>query len=210
MEAALQSRLSALKAGIQKVQTYRNIIRAQTESDEAKSKSLKYKADLYQRCAEVFKKWLEDSLQNNVGSMADLTTSALRHIIHNQDLSFHIRQDPRLSRLNMKFTVEEDGNEGDPIDNHGGGAAMIASLILRLSVMTRLRMANLLVLDEPLSGLSKIYLPAAGAFIRRLAEETGVNILMVTHTEEFLEQAHVAYEGRKEDGRLQLRKRSVR
>jgi ABC-type lipoprotein export system ATPase subunit len=44
--------------------------------------------------------------------------------------------------------------------------------------------------------------------MRQLSEQTGVNILMVTHNPEFLNHAHVAYEGHK-DGSLKLKRLRV-
>jgi ABC-type uncharacterized transport system ATPase component len=100
----------------------------------------------------------------------------------------------------MRFLLEEDGIEADPMTSFGGGAAVVSSLVLRLAVMARLNMANLLLLDESMSALALRYIPAAADFMRQLAEETGVNIFMVTHNEEFMAHAHVAYEGYTEKG----------
>jgi ABC-type lipoprotein export system ATPase subunit len=52
--------------------------------------------------------------------------------------------------------------------------------------------------------LANAYVPAAASFMRQLSEQTGVNILMVTHNPEFLHNAHTAYEGHKTDS-LQLK-----
>lgn len=90
----------------------------------------------------------------------------------------------------------------------GGGAVLVASLVLRLAIMSRLGMGNLLLLDESMGMLANRYVPAAAAFMRQLSEQTGINILMVTHNEEFLNHAHTAYEGRKE-GALRLHRRKA-
>jgi DNA repair exonuclease SbcCD ATPase subunit len=163
---------------------------------------------VHQRCSELFKTWLEDSMKRNVDSMAQLATTGLQHVIHDQKLVFHIKQEPKYNRLAMRFVLEKDGVEGDPIQSYGGGAAVIISFVLRIAVMARMKMANLLILDESMLALSNSYVPAAAAFMRQLSEETGVNILMVTHNPEFLNHAHIAYEGRLEGtgvGALRLR-----
>jgi hypothetical protein len=46
-----------------------------------------------------------------------------------------------------------------------------------------------------MSALANKYVPAAAEFMRHISEKTGVNILMVTHNEEFMSNAHIAYEG---------------
>jgi len=198
-------RLKRLKEGINKLGTYREILRSQMNTLENDEKEASYKADLYQRCSEVFKTWLEDSMKRNVDSMAQLATTGLQHVIHDHKLTFTIKQEPKYNRLAMRFVLEDNGVEGDPIQSYGGGAAVIISFVLRIAVMARMKMGNLLILDESMLALSNSYVPGAAAFMRQLAEETGINILMVTHNPEFLNHAHIAYEGHK-DGSLKLKK----
>jgi len=82
---------------------------------------------------------------------------------------------------------------------------VLISLVLRLAVMARMKMGNLLMLDESMVSLANKYVPAAAEFLHQLAEQTGVNILMVTHNPEFIAHAHIAYEGYK-DKSLKLRR----
>ncbi len=205
MTQSLESRLAAIRGGVQRLTAYRDVLQGQADSLDSKEKELRYRADLHQKCSEVFKTWLEDSMRKNVDSMAELATTGLQHVIHDQKLTFRIKQEPKYNRLSMRFVLEEDGNEGDPLSSYGGGAAVIVSLVLRVAVMARMRMANLLLLDESMVAVSDSYIPMAASFMRQLAEQTGINILMVTHKPEFLNHAHVAYEGHK-DGSLRLKR----
>ena len=198
MYEAATDRLKQLQAGISRLSTYRDILQSQMTALEKEETDASYKADLYQRCSEVFKTWLEDSMKRNVDSMAQLATTGLQHVILDQKLTFNIKQEAKYNRLAMRFVLEKDGVEGDPVQSYGGGAAVIISFVLRIAVMARMKMANLLILDESMLALSNSYVPGAAAFMRQLAEETGINILMVTHNPEFLNQAHIAYEGRLE------------
>jgi DNA repair exonuclease SbcCD ATPase subunit len=168
---------------------------------------LEYRAELFQKCSDIFKAWLEDLLEKNVGSMGKLVTNGLRHIIHDQNLTFKLMQEMKFNRISMKFLIEDDGVEGDPMASFGGGAVLISSFILRLAIISRLGMGNLLLLDESMHALANKYVPDAASFMRQLAERTGVNILMVTHNEEFLDHAHVSYEGWKDDSSFHLRRR---
>jgi ABC-type uncharacterized transport system ATPase component len=209
MDNSLKERLSSLRDGISRVQAYRDFLNGQITSSDADVVRLRHRSDLFQRCSEVYKSWLEDSLRSNIDSMADLATTGLRHIIHDQSLTFRIQQEMKYNRVSIKFLLEEDGTEGNPMDSFGGGAVLVISLILRLAVMARMGMGNLLLLDESMFALANRYVPAAASFMRQLAEETNINILMVTHNEEFMNNAHTAYEAYK-DGSLRLKRRSVR
>lgn len=200
-------KLRDLQDNITRLKAYRDMVSSQVSAAESEEKNLRYRADLHQKCTEVFKTWLEDSLDKNVNSIAQLATTGLKHVLGDQELAFSIRQDPQKNRLAMRFLIEEDGNEGDPLSSFGGGAAVIISLVLRLAVMARMGMGNLLLLDESMAALWNGYVPSCADFMRQLAEQTGINILMVTHNPEFLAHAHVAYEGHKEkDGGLKLRR----
>ena len=205
MNQTVKERLSALRSGVQRITAYRSVLQSQLDSLDASEKQLRYRADLSQKCSEVFKTWLEDSMKRNVDSMAELATSGLQHVIFDQSLTFKIKQEAKYNRLAMRCLLEEDGVEGDPLSSYGGGAAVLISLVLRIAVMSRMGMGNLLLLDESMISVAAAYTPHAASFMRRLSEQTGINILMVTHNPEYLSQAHVAYEGRK-DGSLKLRR----
>lgn len=180
---------------VERVSALSDYIGTRIDSTSKELEALKYRSSLYQKCSEVIKVWLENMLDKNVNSIADLVTNGLDHIIDDQDIKFHIKQEAKYNRISMRFAMEADGNEGDPMDSYGGGAVLISSLILRLAIMSRLKMANLLMLDESLNALAVKYIPQCGEFMRQLSEKTGVNILMVTHCDEFLNHAHTAYEG---------------
>lgn len=209
MEELLKD-FETLRDRVRTAKTHRQILRNQASKLEAEETEARRKADLYQRCSEICKKWLEDSLAKNVHSMADLATMGLRHVIKDQHLTFRVQQEAKYNRMAMKFILEQkedDGTiiEGDPLNGYGGGAAAVISLVLRLAVMSRMKMGNLLLLDESMTWVANAYVGNAASFMRHLAERTGVNILMVTHNPEFIANAHTAYEGHK-DGSLKLRR----
>lgn len=202
----MNARLAAVKANVERLRVYRELMQARHAEASARAEKSKRRAELLQKSVDVFKEWLDDALKQNVGAISDLVTTGLQHIIHDQKLTFKIKQEMKYSRLSMRFVIEdESGAEGDPMASFGGGAVLTASLILRLAIMSRLGMGNLLLLDESMNALANKYVPAAASFMRQLSEQTGINILMVTHNEEFLNHAHVAYEGHK-DGCLHLQR----
>jgi len=206
MDSELQTRLNRIREDVQKLSIYRDFIQKQVLESEAQERTLQYHAELRQKEGELLKSWLEDSVHKNIDSISSLATSGLQHVIHDQEVAFRIKPEPKNNRLSMKFLVEQDGVEGDPLDSFGGGAAVVISLVLRLAVMARMNMGNLLLLDESMAALANAYVPACGSFMRQLAEQTGINILMVTHNEDFLKHAHVSYEGHK-TGSFQLKRR---
>lgn len=197
MNPDLAQRLKDFRSGLERVKACKDILSRREISLKSEASKLQYRIELHAKASELLKSWLEDSLRSNVDSMAALCTSGLRHVIHDQRLTFSIRQEHKNNRVSMRFEIEEDGVEGDPVASFGGGPVLISSLILRLAVMSRMKMGNLLLLDESLHALAQRYRPSAASFLRQLADETGINILMVTHDEEFMDGAHTAYDGDK-------------
>jgi DNA repair exonuclease SbcCD ATPase subunit len=205
MHKSLQDRYNAVCNNYSKADILRTSAIKRRDSAIESKKSHEYKAQLNARCAELFKHLLEKSIDDNVNSISDLVTSGLNSIIEDQDLRFKINQEHKNNRIAMKFILEQDGNSGDPLNSFGGGAAVVISLILRLAVMKRIGKANLLLLDESMVALANAYVPNAAQFMRELSEKTGVNILMVTHNPEFIQNAHCAYEVTKSD-HLEIRR----
>lgn len=202
----LSERLEILDKSVGRLEVYRDIISGQIADNELEATKLKALGILNQKSSEVFKGWLEDLLANNVDSMAQLVSSGLQHIIDDQDLTFKIKKELKYNKVSMCFAVESDGMDGDPLHSFGGGVVSVISLILRLAVMARMQMGNLLLLDESMDALHSSYIPAAVHFMKQLSEQTGINILMVTHNDDFANGAHTAYEGKK-DKYLKLHKK---
>ena len=71
----------------------------------------------------------------------------------------------------------------------------MASLILRILVMRRLKKWPLLLLDETLAAVSDEYVDQTGAFLQQLAEKVKLDILLVTHKAAFLDHAVIGYRG---------------
>jgi ABC-type molybdenum transport system ATPase subunit/photorepair protein PhrA len=203
----LHEKFDEFKQQASRLLMYRDLIRNQIQSEKILIDKSHYNAELNQKSSEIFKTWLEDLLENNVNSISDLVTSGLQSVVHDQNLVFKINQELKYNRLSMRFSIDNDGIEGDPLDSFGGGAVAFISFILRLAIMTRMKMGNLLLLDESLASLANYYVPMAADFMRQLSEKTGINILMVTHNDEFVNYAHTAYEGSK-DSSLKLNKRT--
>jgi len=126
----LPERLRQFSEDVTRLESHRDFVVSERESAEADAEKARYEADLQQKSSEVIKSWLDDMLRSNVDSIAELATSGLRHIIDDQELAFAIRQELKYNRLSMRFAIEHDGIEGNPMSSFGGGAVLVASLIV--------------------------------------------------------------------------------
>ena len=80
------------------------------------------------------------------------------------------------------------GMELDPISAAGGGVIDVAAFTLRVACLSLSKPAlrPILILDEPFKNVSKTkgYLDQIPLLLEKLAEEMGLQIIMVTHIEE--------------------------
>lgn len=205
MHQSLIDRIELLKSNVQKVDVVHGIVSGRVQKNKTSLTTLSDHLMIVNKCNELFKSLLETAIHNNVTSIEALVTSGLSYVINDQKLVFKIVQEHKNNRLAMRFQLEQDGVLGDPLSSFGGGAAVVVSLILRIAFMQRLKLGNLLILDESMVALANAYVPNAADFMKQLSEQTGINILMVTHNNEFLRNAHLSYECIKTDS-LHLRK----
>lgn len=78
------------------------------------------------------------------------------------------------------------------VDQVAGGVVDVVSLAMRVAVLLsrRPKLRPVLIADEPLKHLSDEYLPAAAEMLRRLADECGLQMLIVSHEPDVSLQAH--------------------
>lgn len=78
------------------------------------------------------------------------------------------------------------------VDRVAGGVVDVLSLALRVSVLLarRPQLRPILIADEPLKHLSDEYLPAAAEMLRRLCDECGLQMLIVSHEPDVSLRAH--------------------
>jgi len=81
---------------------------------------------------------------------------------------------------------ERNGLEMAPLTAAGGGTVDVAAFALRLAALMLQRppQRRCLVLDEPFKYLSKAYRPVVRDLLLDLAEELGMQFIVVTHDAE--------------------------
>lgn len=75
----------------------------------------------------------------------------------------------------------------DPLRASGGGAVDVAAFALRIAslVLHRPRLAQIIVLDEPMKFVSADYQAAVREMLEQLASDMGIQIIFVTHNENY-------------------------
>ncbi len=152
---------------------------------------------LYTKAAAVLTSLGEERQATTQATIEQLVTKGLRAIFHD-DLSFHLVPVVRGNRPEVDFIVRShlDGQAVDTpvMDARGGGLAAIIGFLLRLVVLLlSAGRDTTLFLDETFAHLSADYEQRLAEFLKDLVDQTGVQVVMVTHSEAFLDLADRRY-----------------
>ena len=186
----------------------RKAIRLQVERDslvsdlatkEAEVRKLSEDIEKLTKVGELLRVLMDKLVLDQVRSIEGIVTEGLNTIFHDQTLTFETEVATKYNKVSIDFLLRQGQNEtavvGHPLESFGGGPASVASLILRLLALLKLKKWPLLLLDEALAAVSDEYTDHAGKFLCKLAESTGIDLLMITHKQSYLDHAHTAYHG---------------
>ena len=102
---------------------------------------------------------------------------------------FQVLFEIKRNRTEASMSLLKDGHPMDPMDANGGGIVDITAFALRLAAWSLSRTDNVIIMDEPFRFLSRNLHPRAGEIIKKLSQKLRLQIIMVTHSEELIEQA---------------------
>lgn len=123
--------------------------------------------------------------QERIGS---IVTRCLETIFGESKYTFKLIFEEKRNQTEARCVLlDAESNEYDPVAACGGGVMDVVAFGLRLAclMLQKPSPAKVLLLDEPFRFLSREYRPAMLALLDSLAEELGMQFIMVTHFEEF-------------------------
>lgn len=160
--------------------------------------ALSTSAALYERASAVLAAIGEERQSAAQTQIETLVTQGLQTIF-GEELSFHLVPSVRAKTPVVDFVIRStmDGTlvETDVLDARGGGLAATVGFLLRLVILllSRDRQDSVMFLDETFAHLSAEFEPRLAEFLRDLVDKTGVQIILVTHSDAFSDLADVRY-----------------
>lgn len=155
--------------------------------------------DVHARAAAVLTSMGEQRQADTQTKIEQLVTQGLKTIFA-EDLSFHLIAGVRAKAPVVDFVVRThlpDGStvDTDVMDARGGGLAAIVGFLLRLIrlLLSAHGKDTVILLDETFAHVSADYEPRLAEFIRELVDTTGVQVIMVTHSDAYLDAADTRY-----------------
>lgn len=167
--------------------------------------------DVLDRAVGVLNSVSESRAREAQDAIESLVTRGLRTIFE-QDLSFHIESSVKGKAVNSSFVIRTTLANGDKVDTpvldaRGGGLAATVGVLLRIVlILLDPSQPRLLVLDESFAHVSREYQGPLAEFLADLVQQTGIQIILVTHSDQFTEVADTVYRFSQVDGRTVVAK----
>lgn len=140
-------------------------------------------AEEAQKIAQLVAQTVQQQAHERIAS----TVSRCLAAVFDRPYKFKIIFEQKRGRTEARLVFERDGNELDPLSASGGGVVDVAAFALRLAalLLTRPPLRRVLVLDEPFRFVSVQYRERVRDLLEQLSDELGVQLIMVTHIEDF-------------------------
>lgn len=158
----------------------------QIESNEKTLLRLEKAREIIQTVAQQTQKKLEFHISN-------LVTTALYAVIDDPP-EFVVKIEIRRNQSECDLLFKKDGVFMKPIDSEAGGILDITSFALRTAYWSLKKNRNTLLLDEPFRNASYNYQSKVSAMVKMLSHKSKLQIIMVSHIPEAIEQADKVFD----------------
>jgi hypothetical protein len=115
--------------------------------------------------------------------ISELVTLAFASVFPNP-YEFKVVFEEKRGKTECKMRFLRNGKEVNPLFGSGGGPLDIASTTLQFTIWSLNKTRNILGLDEPFRFLSRNLQPKAGEMLKEVSKKLGLQILMITHSED--------------------------
>lgn len=143
--------------------------------------------------SETLKTIGEDKKKGTILVFEKVITEAIREVF---GFNYQFKVDvSKEGKPKTEFKLLDNGKEIDIMNSVGGGLIDVISFVLRILVLVSVkpRRRRILFLDEPFRNVSENYRPQVAKLIKSLSQQLDLQIVMVSHQQEFIEIADKAY-----------------
>lgn len=195
-----RKRVQTLNRNSSRLQAIRDQVASDLEARKSEVETLTRRIDQLALVGELLRALMDKLVLDQVKSIESVVSEGLKSIFFDQQLRFEAEVSQSRNKVNIDFYFRQGTDamaiRGSPLDSFGGGPSCVASLVLRLLAILRLKRAPIIFLDETLGAVNgDDYIDAAGTFLQKLSASTGIDILYVSQKQQFVDHADVAYQG---------------
>jgi DNA repair exonuclease SbcCD ATPase subunit len=183
----VKNRLYALRSRIDQVKGRREHLTEQLQEARARGREAKREVEAGEKALVIVQE-VSESVQLQIQRrISELGTLCLRAVFGDR-YEMDVTLERRRNRIEADLSFVDNLTRArvDPLSATGGGPVDVAAFALRLSLwsLRQPSLRNVLVLDEPFRFLSVDLHERASMLMKKISEELGLQIIMVTHSGE--------------------------
>ena len=187
----------SVRFGIQEVKSLINQLPALQEAKEYNEKNIKKQEEYLKfinTSKEYYVKAIDIMYEESIGALKETLNSALRYIVYDKNYNCNLILDNKRGAKTLELTLVDldEDFEVDLKDGAGQGIRTIISFILKAYYLIN-KGSRVLFLDEKYSALSEHYVPRFFEFLKKMAEEKGMIVVLITHDTRFMDYADNIY-----------------
>lgn len=184
--------ISAVCRKVESLLIEQNQLRREIRTLRGKNKRSEQKILLYQKSIEIINHVAESTQKKLQVGITNLLNMAMQSIFEKDCPAVQIEFVKRRGKTECDIFLLQNDSKLNPLDGHGGGLIDVLAFALQICLwkIKRPQSRNTLILDEPLKYLKGKDLPKKGAkLIKELAHRLNIQIIMVSHSTELIEEA---------------------
>lgn len=195
--SAIELVMDSLIKGVSAFKGVRDSLNDQLKELEGREDELVRSRELLRKCETLFTQLVVKVTEQSLERFTSLVTRGIQYVFSDPSLVFSATVEKFRGKTAVKFSMGEDV----PIlQSYGGGLVTVISVLVRVYVIMSIEGRRVLFLDESLSHLSRDYVPRISKLLRKLSEELGFKILMISQDPTFTSECTSHYEAvRKQD-----------
>jgi len=196
--------LDTVNKKIVQLEAKQEVIRADIAKSDTLSDNIGKELIILEQANNFFSDQVNKKVSKIKGKIETLVNSGLSAIFEDS-LKLVIESSVKYSKTTFKLQIENNGVLGME-ETHGGGVLSVVAFILRIVITLLTDKRKFLVFDESLSMVSIGYQDRLSQFIRKLCDDLGFTVLLISHQPALSEYASIKYEVRKAGNQTKLKR----
>jgi DNA repair exonuclease SbcCD ATPase subunit len=182
--------IADLRTGLERAKGKRDHLKGSVKTLRQKLRETQRSLHAHEAAREVIRKVGLETQKRLQFHISEITSLALEAVF-DDPYALVAEFVERRNRTECDLSFERGGELVNPLTSSGGGAVDIAAFALRVASwsMQTPKSRPVLILDEPCRFLSAGLLPKASEMLKEISERLGLQIIMVTHSEELMDSA---------------------
>jgi len=196
--------LDKVSKKISSLEAQRDVLQGDIDKSDTKSKAIGTELLILEQANNFFSFQVNQKVSKIKGKIEKLVNSGLA-MIFEDGLKLVIDSSIKYSKTTFSLRIDNNGVIGME-ETHGGGVLSVVAFILRVVITLLTDKRKLLVFDESLSMVSIGYQERLSQFIRKLCDDLGFTVVLISHQPALSEYATMKYEVRKVGSQTKLKR----